>query len=71
VTKEEYLALPHEDKKLALSSYLDGFQAAIDVVKSIKIRVGHETVDSLHESAINSVVHILESNLSKLTPEGK
>ena len=69
MTKEEYLALPHEDKKLALSSYLDGFQAAIDVVKSIKIRVGDDTTDQTFISNRNTVVSTLQAALKRMKNE--
>lgn len=52
--------------KMATESYLDGFEAAIEVVKSLNVRVGDKGVDEVFISNRNTVVSTLEVVLKRM-----
>jgi len=65
MTKEEFEALNDKDQKLAKEAYIDGFEAAIEVVKSYKLRTGSEIVDKVSDSTVNQIASVLEASLVK------
>lgn len=67
MTPQEYNNLPLKNKAEAKESYLDGYKAAIDLVKSISIKIGVNDIDQAFIYNRNMIITILESNHKVMT----
>ena len=66
MNKEEFESLPGACKKLATTSYIDGFEAALCDVRSFNVRTGSDIYDNTANSTAENIAMILESNLNKM-----
>jgi hypothetical protein len=64
--KSEFDNLNTNDRTFVVEGYLDGYQAAIDTVESMIIRIGDPLLDREFIRARNSIVSILKSSHSSL-----
>jgi hypothetical protein len=64
--KEEFDALDKEIRTLVTEGYIDGFETAIMVVKSIVMRVGDKELDDNYKAALDFAVSLLNNNLDML-----
>jgi hypothetical protein len=64
--KEEFDALDKEIRTLVTEGYIDGFETAIMVVKSIAMRVGDKELDDNYKAAPDFAVSLLNNNLDML-----
>jgi hypothetical protein len=62
MTPKEFNALNTNDRAFAIEGYLDGFEAAIDSVSSMYIRIGDATLDAAFIRARDSIVDMLKHN---------
>lgn len=66
MTKEEFNSLNTNDRAFTVEGYIDGFQAAIETVKSTLVRVGDPGVDRMFITNRDLIVTTLNAGLKCL-----
>jgi hypothetical protein len=70
MNKQQYDALDDAQKLIATEAYIDGFQACMNQVKSITVRVGDQDVDKTFRVNRESITAILQHSFEKLLIDG-
>jgi hypothetical protein len=63
MNKQQFDALPTDTKALVEEGYRDGYAAAVQVLESCYIRIGHTVVDETSVSNRNTLVEIVKRGL--------
>jgi hypothetical protein len=63
MNKQQFDALPPDTKALVEEAYRDGYAAAVLVLESCYVRVGHTVVDETFVSNRNTLVEIVKRGL--------
>jgi hypothetical protein len=66
MNKQQYDALDSAQKLIATEAYIDGFQACMDQVISMKIRTGSPEADALLHTHLESINAILLDSFENL-----
>lgn len=65
MNNEQYQQLNDKDKAIASECYLDGFNAAIELVESITMKV-EGSLDEQFDINKKSIVHLMKSSYIKM-----
>lgn len=66
MTKEEFNLLDEKDRALASIAYIDGFKAALDIAKSVVVRVGDKDIDNTFLANRSMVIDVMKQTLKRL-----
>jgi hypothetical protein len=63
MNKQQFDALTSEHRALAEEAYRDGYDAAVQVLESCYVRIGHTVVDQAFVDNRNTLVDIVKQGL--------